>query len=647
MQFDETVTTPIQRLQRTPTEAIAQQPSVNEFRPKILTRHHSLPESERSCLSSYHRRLAARWISREIRGFDLVLYCHLLYERCPSCLAIPQTDRLSIENQLLETFLSHFRSFSQQWRLLRAYAFGRFWQVKTAGVEYLQSVRLVIEKNPLYSQELSQVCSMIQKTVEWNSNNIKTEPPWCDCQLYDAHSLSESFEYHKTPVSIIKYVYHAYILKIKIEQLNLDLLRALFEQLTSTFTIRDIWLVLGYHLAGCFWGDQDGCVEYLEYFTQCLGVINLEEDPTWGVHHRQLLDLIHGLAYQNRNAITKSLREGFVQSFEIMDNKIIQLCQWQTTTNGQELLNLRNKCRKDLKEVIVPIFQEYSLVEYGSTRLQLDMESSDLDIVLVPYKITSDDVIESFEVIEECRRANVQPVERVTVLTMIDALRRKLKELPQFSEVNVYPSARVPLLRCKYFSQITVDISAHSNVHLFNNIYTIYSIINGRNDLKRFLIAIKTWAKKFDLVQPFHGTMNSHGWTMMTIFTWKLLSNSARMVGVTAGECFVKFFRLFRDFKRDVKAISIKDCMFVTKSDHNVVLEFEGLYGGENVCRHVTFNGAELIFGAIGFTDQYLLNFPLKEGSFEIFQEWLDNLKREFDVFQVMSRKNVQSDFIN
>ena len=92
---------------------------------------------------------------------------------------------------------------------------------------------------------------------------------WCDCQLYDAHSLSESFEYHKTPVSIIKYVYHAYILKIKIEQLNLDLLRALFEQLTSTFTIRDIWLVLGYHLAGCFWGDQDGCVEYLEYFTQC------------------------------------------------------------------------------------------------------------------------------------------------------------------------------------------------------------------------------------------------------------------------------------------------------------------------------------------------------------------------------------------
>lgn len=228
---------------------------------------------------------------------------------------------------------------------------------------------------------------------------------------------------------------------------------------------------------------------------------------------------------------------------------------------------------------------------------------------------------------------------------MIDTLGKKLKQFPEFSEVNIFASARIPLLRCKYCNQITVDISAHSNVHLFDNIYTIYSIIDGRNDLKRFLIAVKTWAKTFGLVQPFHGTMNSHGWTMMTIFTWKLLSNSARMVGVTGGECFVKFFRLFRDFKRDRKAISIKDCMFIPKTDKKSVIEFEGLYGGENVCRHVTFVGAELIFSAIGFTDQYLSNYPLKEGSDETFQQWLDNLKREFDTFQ--TRNNLPNDFTN
>ena len=49
--------------------------------------------------------LTARWISCEIRGFNLVLlYCHLLCEQYPLCLVIGQTDRLSWQNQLLVTF---------------------------------------------------------------------------------------------------------------------------------------------------------------------------------------------------------------------------------------------------------------------------------------------------------------------------------------------------------------------------------------------------------------------------------------------------------------------------------------------------------------------------------------------------------------
>eukprot|EP00492_Amphilonche_elongata_P003649 TRINITY_DN39_c0_g2_i1.p1 TRINITY_DN39_c0_g2~~TRINITY_DN39_c0_g2_i1.p1 ORF type:complete len:317 (+),score=60.02 TRINITY_DN39_c0_g2_i1:59-952(+) len=296
-------------------------------------------------------------------------------------------------------------------------------------------------------------------------------------------------------------------------------------------------------------GDKKGCVEYLEYFTQCVFLLGLNNDPQWAVKFTQLLSLVHGLAYQNRDVIMKSLREGFVQNFDIMDQHIIQLCRWHQTPQGQEMLSVRCKCRNSLKEVINPIFADYSVIEYGSTRLKLDLEDSDLDIALVPYKLTVDDDINSMGAIRECQKNEIKPADRATAVTMIDSIHREMIKRPElFSDIDVFPSARVPLLRCKYIKTVIVDVSVHSNEHLFNNILRIWSNIEGKGALRYFLVAVKCWAKKFGLVRPFHGTVNSHGWTMLAIFTWKLLTDDSKMSGVTAGECFVKFFRLFRDF---------------------------------------------------------------------------------------------------
>ena len=68
-----------------------------------------------------------------------------------------------------------------------------------------------------------------------------------------------------------------------------------------------------------------------------------------------------------------------------MDQQIYQLCNWHLTPQGKETLTARCNCRNSLKEVINPIFADYSVIEYGSTRLKLDQEYSDLDIALVPY----------------------------------------------------------------------------------------------------------------------------------------------------------------------------------------------------------------------------------------------------------------------
>jgi len=591
-----------------------------------------MKQRKRQCHSPYHQNLVSRWTQEQsFLGFDFVLYCHLRYEKCPRVLSIDQEARRKIEHNLMRTFLVHFQTFSQQWRLLRAYAFGRFWQVKTGGVEFLRIVRQIIESHRGLANQLSQICAMILKTLEWNRQHTE-DPPWVDCQLHDAASIANAFDKHSTPVSLIKYIYHGFNLHIPPKELDDSLLLRLFEKLSSNLSIRDVWLVLGYHLAGCFWGNKKGCVEYLEYFTQCVFLLGLQDDPTWAVKFTQLLSLVHGLAYQNRNVITKSLREGFHQKFYIMDQQIYRLCAWHVSPQGQQTLTIRHNCRKSLKQMINSIFPEYSVVEYGSTRLKLDYEYSDLDIALVPYKLTIEDDIDSVIPIKECQDANIKLADRLTAVTMIETIQREMKKRPElFVEVRVFPNARVPLLRCKYVNSVTVDVSVHSNEHLFNNILTIWSIIECKTPLQHFLIAVKCWAKKFDLVRPFHGTINSHGWTMLAIFTWKLLTDDSKMSGVTAGECFVKFFRLFRDFDYKSKAISIREIQFVNKLDANVVVEFEGLYGKENVCRHVTLQGAELIFGCIRFTDRYLNSRPLKDATSQSFLPWLDTLKADFD----------------
>lgn len=597
---------------------------------------------KRVCHSPYHHSLVSRWKDQKnFQGFDFVLYCHLRYEKCPS---IHSTDTKSIEHELIRTFLVHFQTFSQQWRLLRAYAFGRFWQVKTGGVEFLRVVRAVIENNAHLRPQLQQVCAMILKTLEWN-HQLSDDPPWVDCQLHDTRSISNAFDKHNTPVSLIKYTYHGFNLNIEPKALDEKLLLRLFEKLSSNLSIRDVWLVLGYHLAGCFWGNKKGCVEYLEYFTQCVFLLGLSNNPQWAVKFTQLLSLVHGLAYQNRNVITKSLREGFLQNFDIMDQQIYQLCNWHLTPQGKETLTARCNCRNSLKEVINPIFADYSVIEYGSTRLKLDQEYSDLDIALVPYKLTAEDDINTMGAIKECQKAEIKPADRATAVTMIDSIHREMIKRPElFSDIDVFPSARVPLLRCKYINSVTVDVSVHSNEHLFNNILTIWSIIEDKTALRYFLVAIKCWAKKFGLVRPFHGTINSHGWTMLAIFTWKLLTDDSKMSGVTAGECFVKFFRLFRDFDYQSKAISIRDICFIPKADPtNVIVEFEGLFGKENVCRHVTAQGAELIFRCVRFTDRYLTQRPLKDSTSQTFLQWLELLKAEFDKAQNQMQPQIQN----
>jgi len=587
------------------------------------------------CHSPYHNSLVSRWtIQQCFQGFDFVLYCHLQYEKCPQLDSIDSSTRKNIEHELIRTFLVSFQTFSQQWRLLRAYAFGRFWQVKTGGVEFLRVVRSVIENNAHLRSQLAQVCAMILKTLEWN-HQLSDDPPWVDCQLHDTRSISNAFDKHNTPVSLIKYIYHGFNLNIEPKALDEKLLLRLFEKLSSNLSIRDVWLVLGYHLAGCFWGDKKGCVEYLEYFTQCVFLLSLSNDPQWAVKFTQLLSLVHGLAYQNRSVITKSLREGFHQNFDIMDQQIYQLCNWHQTPQGKEILSARSSCRQSLKELINPVFVDYSVIEYGSTRLKLDQEYSDLDIALVPYKLNIEDDINSMEAIRECQHAEINPADRATAVTMIDSIHREMIKRPEFfSNIDVFPSARVPLLRCKYINSVTVDVSVHSNEHLFNNILTIWSIIEGKIALQYFLVAIKCWAKKFGLVRPFHGTINSHGWTMLAIFTWNMLTDDSKMSGVTAGECFVKFFRLFKDFDYHTKAISIRDICFIPKTDPTVVVKFEGLFGQENVCRHVTVQGAELIFRCIRFTDQYLSTRPLKDSTSQTFLQWLDMLKLQFDKSQ-------------
>lgn len=116
------------------------------------------------------------------------------------------------------------------------------------------------------------------------------------------------------------------------------------------------------------------------------------------------------------------------------------------------------------------------------------------------------------------------------------------------------------------------------------------------------------------------------------------------MSGVTAGECFVKFFRLFRDFDYQSKAISIRDICFIPKADPtNVIVEFEGLFGKENVCRHVTAQGAELIFRCVRFTDRYLTQRPLKDSTSQTFLQWLELLKAEFDKAQNQMQPQIQN----
>eukprot|EP00494_Astrolonche_serrata_P027154 UN27417 len=288
---------------------------------------------------------------------------------------------MKIENALLISFLSVFRNFSQQWRLLRAYAFGRFWQVKTGGIDFLRTFKTIIERSP-QANHFVQICQIMGKTLEWN-HGPSTESPWTDCRFRDSSTLSSSFNHHQTPVTIIKYVYYAHILNLTKKQLDIKLLNSLLHKLVSTYNIRDTWLILGYHLAGCFWGDQAGCVKYLEYFSQCVGLL-LDESNT---QHKQLLSLLHGLAFQNRISIIKPLKEVFAQGFDIMSAILSDYCDWTNTEEGQSILELREDCRKKLRSLITPCYPDHSLIEYGSTRLNIDTDSSDLDFAIIPYKI--------------------------------------------------------------------------------------------------------------------------------------------------------------------------------------------------------------------------------------------------------------------
>lgn len=127
---------------------------------------------------------------------------------------------------------------------------------------------------------------------------------------------------------------------------------------------------------------------------------------------------------------------------------------------------------------------------------------------------------------------------------------------------------------------------------------------------------------------------------MMSIFTWKLISNNNKLYGITAGEYFVKFFRLFRDFDYRTHAIDIKNATFIEKPKDQVALFlFPGFSAPENVCRHVTEQGADLIFRIIQFTDSHLSTFPIKHVNIT-FEEWLDKLFRDF--VAVKNKKNQQ-----
>jgi len=514
------------------------------------------------CRFSYHNQLAKRWSTGQIDGFDLVIYCHLRHEDCCCLPTYFQQNYTNLERELGRRFLQVFRTFSQQWRVVRAYAFGRFWQVKTGGLEFLRTVQLIISGNELnqYFVNLNQI---ITKTLDWNKGIPEDPSPYTDCDIYDNSSLTACFEKKHSNVSLIKFVYYAYLLDLKSKSISFSLLRSLFEKLMNFYTIRDVWLVLGYHLAGCFWGDQEGCVGYLEYFTHCLQMLKVDDEPLLQKRF-SLMSLLHGICYQNRHVIGKTLRENFQQNFGLMTSAIDEFCLWKEREEGIEILEKRNMCRNALRKIILPMFENHSLLEYGSTRLELDEPCSDLDMVILPYKVHSDNSVTSIHPIQECGNAGLKAVEREQAIDTITRVQKQLINQGEFSEIRIF-TTRVPLIRAVYLNSITVDISGHSNESLFDNIQALHELITSEPALQNFLVSVKVWAKEFDLVRPYHGLMNSHGWTMMACFTWKLLSDDSKMRGVTTGEFFVKFFRLFRDFKYQTQALRWKDAMFVPK----------------------------------------------------------------------------------